>query len=288
MTVQENILAQLERLIEHGAMPKSACSGPLLKFVRPLLDAEVLVEERSGGGRRLAVRDAAALRNFCQHKFPNAPVSAGGSTRVAGVACFRDSKAFASNTPEMVAVRAWHEDALLLNDQPTGAAAATAQHGVFSFLLNPGPDYSLRGPCALVENPAVFIGFERLGLPVGLVIYGQGRASNRLLEWLAGITSPDFTLLHLPDYDPVGLSEFERLHGRLGQRARLHLPIDLDQRFALHSNRNLLNKPNSRAILANLRRTASGDVRQVLALIDHHNAGLEQEALFVGIPGTPY
>ena len=238
MTAEENILAQLQHLNEHGAIPKSACSGSLLKFVRPLLDAEVLVEERSGGGRRLAVRDAAALRDFCQHKFPNVLVSTGASTRVSGVARFRDS-VFVSNTPEMVAVRAWHEDALLLNDQPTGAAAATAQHGVFSFLLNPGLDYSATRPRALVENPAVFIGFERLGLPVGLVIYGQGRASNRLLEWLAGITSPDFTLLHLPDYDPVGLSEFERLHGRLGQRARLHLPIDLDQRFALHSNRNL-------------------------------------------------
>jgi len=281
MTAEENILAQLEHLHEHRAMPKSACSGSLLKFVRPLLDAKVLVEERSGGGRRLAVRDATAFWDFCRHKFPNAPVSAGGSTRVSGVARFRDSKAFASNTPEMVAVRAWREDALLLNDQPTGAAAATAQHGVFSFLLTSGPEYSLRGPCALVENPAVFIGFERLGLRVGLVIYGQGRASNRLLEWLCRITAPDFTLLHLPDYDPVGLSEFERLRGRLGKRARLHLPADLDERFALHSNRNLLDKPNSRAILANLRRTTSGDVRQVLALIDYHNAGLEQEALFV-------
>ena len=281
MTAQENILAQLERLIEHGTMPRSACSSSLLKFVRPLLDAEVLVEERSGGGRRLAVRDAAALRNFCQHKFPNTPVSAGDSTRVAGIARFRDSKAFASNTPEIVAVRAWSEDALLLNSQSARAAAATAKHGIFSFLLNHGPDYSLRGPCALVENPAVFTDFERLGLPVGLVIYGQGRASNRLLEWLAGITSPEFTLLHLPDYDPVGLNEFERLRRRLGQRIRLHLPADLEQRFARHSNRNLLDKQNSRAILANLRRTSSGDIRQVLALIDYHNAGLEQEALLV-------
>jgi hypothetical protein len=281
MTAQENILAQLERLIEHGAMPKSACSGSLLKFVRPLLDAKVLVEERSGGGRRLAVRDAAVFRNFCKHKFPNAPVSAVGSTRVSGVARFRDSKAFASNTPEIVVVRAWREDALLLNDQPTCAVAATAQHGIFSFLLNHGPDYSLRGSCALVENPAVFTNFERLGLPIGLVIYGQGRASNRLLKWLAGITSPEFTLLHLPDYDPVGLSEFERLRGRLGERIHLHLPADLHQRFARHANRSLLDKPNSRAILANLRRTSSGDIRQVLALIDHHNAALEQEALFV-------
>jgi hypothetical protein len=62
---------------------------------------------------------------------------------------------------------------------------------------------------------------------------------------------------------------------------RLHLPADLHQRFAHHANRSLLDKPNSRAILANLRRTSSGDIRQVLALIDHHNAGLEQEALLV-------
>lgn len=280
MTTQENILAQLERLIEHGAMPKSACSSSLLKFVRPLLDAAVLVEERSGAGRCLTVRDAAALRNFRQHNFPNTPVSVGESTRASGVARFRDSKTFASDTPEIVTVRMWREGALLLNDQPTGAAAATAQHGIFSFLLNHGPGYSLRGPCALVENPAVFTGFERLGLPVELVIYGQGRISNRLLEWLAGITSPEFTLLHLPDYDPVGLSEFERLRGRLGGRIRLHLPADLHQRFARYANRSLLDKPNSRAILANLRRTSSGDIRQVLALIDHHNAALEQEALF--------
>lgn len=281
MTAQENILAQLERLIEVGAMPKSACSGSLLKFLQPLLDAEVLVEERSGGGRRLAVRDAAALQDFCQHHFPNLPVNAGESNRVSGVARFRYSKAFASNTPEIVVVRAWREDALLLNDQPTCAAAATAQHGIFSFLLNHGSDYSLRGPCALVENPAVFTGFERLGLSVGLVIYGRGRASNHLLKWLAGITSPEFTLLHLPDYDPVGLNEFERLRGRLGERVRLHLPADLHQRFARHASRSLLDKPNNRAILANLRRTSSGDIRQVLSLIDQHNAALEQEALFV-------
>ena len=148
MTAQEGILAPLERLIEHGAIPKSTCSALLLKFVRPLLDAEVLVEERSGSGRRLAVRDTAALRNFCQHKFPNVLVSTGDSTRVSGVARFRDSKVFANNTPEIVVVRAWREDALLQNEQPTCAVAMTAQYGTFAFLLNQGRDYSLRGPCA--------------------------------------------------------------------------------------------------------------------------------------------
>jgi hypothetical protein len=77
------------------------------------------------------------------------------------------------------------------------------------------------------------------------------------------------------------LNEFERLRGRLGERIRLHLPVDLNQRFARHGNRSLLDKPNSRAILAKLRRTSSGEIREVLALIDQYNAALEQEALFL-------
>jgi hypothetical protein len=62
-----------------------------------------------------------------------------------------------------------------------------------------------------------------------------------------------FSLLHLPDYDPVGLSEFQRLHSRLGKSVVLHLPGDLETRFAKFSNRELLEKGNSQAMLAQLR-----------------------------------
>ena len=96
-----------------------------------------------------------------------------------------------------------------------------------------------------MENPAVFTQFECFQLPVGLVIYGHGRASNRLVDWLATMTSPDFQLLHLPDYDPVGLTEFERLRSRLGNRVRLHLPQDLDQQFARFSNRRFSKTPTA-------------------------------------------
>src|ERR1035438_3951452 len=281
MTAEENILAQITHLLEEGAMPRSACSGSLLKTLQPLLHAGVVVEEHSGAGRRLVVRDAATLQEFSRRHFPNTPVPGGLSSRATGVARFRDSKAFASDTPEIVSVRAWSEKALLQKGQPTGAAVATTQHGVFSFLLADSEHYALRGPCALVENPAVFTQFERFQLPVGLAIYGHGRASSRLVDWLATMTSPDFHLLYLPDYDPVGLTEFERLRGRLGNRLRLHLPHDLDQQFARFSNRTLLKHANSQSMLAGLRRTASSEVRHVVALMDRHNAGLEQEALLL-------
>ena len=281
MTAAENILAQITHLLEQGAMPRSACSSSLLDTLRPVLDAGVVVEERSGGGRRLVVRDPSALQDFSRQRFPDIPVSAGLSSRAAGVARFRDSKTFASDTPEIVSVRAWSEQALLRNGQPVGAALATAHHGIFAFLLLAAERYVLRGPCALVENPAAFTQFDSFQLQVGLAIHGHGRASNRLLYWLSTMTSSDFHLLHLPDYDPAGLSEFERLRSRLGDRVRLYLPYDLDHQFARFSNHTLLKKINSQAMLASLRRSASPEVRHVVALIDRHNAGLEQEALLL-------
>ena len=162
-----------------------------------------------------------------------------------------------------------------------GAAAAAAAHGVFSFLLAQDCPYELHGACALVENPAVFMVAEQLNLDIGLMIYGHGRISNRAMEWLSRSTTPGFSLLHLPDYDPAGLSEFQRLHAHLGERATLHLPADLEARFAQFSNRRLLKKGNSQAMLAQLRRSNLPAIRRVIALIDRYNAGLEQEALLV-------
>ncbi|HWQ92605.1 MAG TPA: hypothetical protein VN673_13105 [Clostridia bacterium] len=279
MTAEENILAQFTSLLEQGSCPRSHCSGGFLKVLQPLIDASVVVEERSGAGRRLVVRDPEALAEFTARRFPNLPTSQDTQTRVAGVARFRNSKVFASDTPHFVHVRAWSESGLIKDGQPLDAAAATARHGVFAFLLSPA--YALNGVCALVENPAVFTQFEQLQLGINTVLYGHGRISTQLLDWLAAMPNSGFSLLHLPDYDPVGLSEFQRLRLRLGDRVQLHLPPDLPERFARFSNPALLNQPISRSLLASLRQSTVPEVTQVVSLIDTHNAGLEQESLLL-------
>lgn len=281
MIAEENLRAQFVALLEQGSVPLSTCSGSFLKALRPLLDSAVVVDEKSGAGRRIAVRDATAAQSFVTQCYPDAAVFEGASSRIGGVARYRDTKAHLSDDATLVSVRAWGADVLLRGGRTVNAAAATAEHGVFSFLLGPGEPYALRGSCALVENPAVFNCVERLNLSVSLALYGRGRAPTRLLDWLASNTAPDFTLLHLPDYDPVGLSEFGRLRERLGERVRLHLPNDLPVRFERFSNRGLLGNKNSRALLANLRQSRVLEICTVLKLIDRHNAGLEQEALLL-------
>jgi hypothetical protein len=61
----------------------------------------------------------------------------------------------------------------------------------------------------------------------------------------------------------------------------LHLPADLETRFTKFSNRELLEKSNSQAMLTQLRRSDLLAIRRVVELIDRYNAGLEQEALLL-------
>lgn len=178
-------------------------------------------------------------------------------------------------------MRAWKDGALVCGDAPVDVVTATRTHGVFAVSLGDQSLYSLRGRCALVESPVVFALIEHLALPLDLAIYGHGRVSNRLLDWLTQTSGPDFTLLHLPDYDPAGLNEFLRLRARLGPRVSLHHPADLPSRFARFSKRSLLDGTNSQALLRNLRRSPAPEIRPVLDLLEKHNAGLEQEALFL-------
>jgi hypothetical protein len=288
MTVaaKENVRTQIRLLLEDGHLPRSVCSQAMLDTIKPLLDTRVVVEERFGGGRRLAVRDAAALSEFWTRRFPNAPLFDGAPDRVASVARFRDSKASAGDTPSVITLRAWSDIVLWKDGNPVRAARATAVHGIFAFLLSPENCYELLAPCALVENPAVLLAFERMrpAIEIAAVLYGGGRISRRVLNWLARQSAPGFRLVHFPDYDPVGLNEFVRLRAALGERVRLHIPEDLAELFSRFGNVDLLRREASQALLPKLRTSELMEVRAVLELIERHNAGLEQEALLIERP----
>ncbi|MBL9167023.1 MAG: hypothetical protein JNN07_04715 [Verrucomicrobiales bacterium] len=282
MARDEQIRKLLFTLQEQGFLPGSRCSQSFRECVQPLIDSEILVEERSGSGRRWVVRDKGALASFVTSLFPATSVADDASARVNSVAQFRRSKALANDLPEIVTLRAWEPGATLLVDGvQTSASECTREHGAFSCVLSKPSRYSLRGPCALVENPAVFLQFERLALPVGLAVYARGICSDRLLSWIADQTADDFRLLHLPDYDPIGLSEYLRLKDRLGDRLELYRPSRLPELFARFSDRGLLENPVAIASLARLRGSSRPEVREIVALIDAHNAGLEQEALLL-------
>jgi hypothetical protein len=277
MNGKEQLLAKLGALAESGEMPRSQCGIRFMSVIRPLILSGVVAEKRSGGGRQIIVQDSQALQSFIQQTFPIVDSTVSLPSRVVGVHRFRDTKTYRSDTPDIVRIRAFRSGILRKSGRPVEVDNATATHGVFSFRLK--SDYTLHGQVALVENPTMFDHFERLKLAVQLVIYGQGRVSTRVVDWLANQHDNDFSLLHFPDYDPIGLAEFERIRKRLASRAQIYLPENLDDLFCRLGNRNLLQKPRSQRLLAELRKSNIREVQTVVKLIDSHNAGLEQEAL---------
>ncbi len=275
--------AKLRELLADGALPASACGNALRRMTAPLVAGGVLTWIRSGAGKKLVVTDHDRFDEFIAVTYPYSAneIDSAESARVSAVARYRDSKALPNDVPEIISLRAWTDEGLHCRGNPVRGIANTMQYGIFSFSLQDSAQYTLHTRCALVENPALFGAFERLAISVEIVFLGRGRISERLLDWFGNQVAADFSLLHLPDYDPVGLNEFERLRKRLGSRVTLYMPSDLDQRFARFGNPKLLRKPISRAMLSNLRASKVEQVLQIVALIDKYNAGLEQEALLV-------
>ncbi len=272
---------KLRNLIERGALPASQCGRAFLDLIAPLFASGAVVEQKSSAGRQFATVNLAVVREFHRQRFPltDWPLNAG--SRIIAVGRFRDSKAMANDTGEIVSFRVWRDDALFKAGKPVSAVSATAMHGVFSFLFADKCAYELRGVCALVENPAMLFAFEQLRLDIPLALYGGGRISGRVGEWLAGQKAAGFRLIHFPDYDPVGMNEHLRLRALLGDRVTLHLPDDLAACFDRFGNSQLVRRRASQALLPKLRSSVVAEVKFVVELMDRYNAGLEQEALLL-------
>jgi len=132
----------------------------------------------------------------------------------------------------------------------------------------------------IVENFEVFLHVDELLPALDAALYAAGRLSRRTIEWLT--TLDDAQILHMGDYDPVGLDEYLRLRQALGPRVTLHIPTDLDDfedRVRRYGRPDLLQ--TSADLLATVRRRADPAVNQVLEILDRHGKALEQEALLI-------
>ena len=275
----------LLRLRDRGSLPSSACSQSLLDTiqVQSLVHGGVLEWRRSSAGEVLAVALPDDFARFLARNFPDAATVPGeAAPRVLGLARFRDTKALRGIGSQIAVLRGWgNAPALLQGETPVDVAGATQQHGLFAFSLADGADYRLRGPVAVIENPTLFFAFERLGLDLPLALYTQGRLSRRLLAWLTAQADAAIRVVHFGDYDPVGLADYLRLRRSLGERATLYRPASLPELFERFSKPGLLTGRKSQVLLGTLRTAQDPDVRQIVALIDLWNGGLEQEALLL-------
>ena len=124
-----------------------------------------------------------------------------------------------------------------------------------------------------IENWEPFLELEYAPQEGDIVaIYTGGNIAGAALQMLAALEPPPARAIHFGDYDWSGLAIYQRIRAALPQ-IELYVPDDIDALFRQFAGHNLLaGQPPMVA-----RAGDPAEVRQVIALIAQHNAGLEQE-----------
>ncbi|MBK8477271.1 MAG: hypothetical protein IPL39_13525 [Opitutaceae bacterium] len=284
----------LRRLVEDGQLPHSQVSARFRSQLQPLIDGGILQSSDVGRGSVLTVRHPDELRDWVAQCFPSfagAIVPPPGANRAAAIALRRDSKATGEGVKQsLLLLRAWAGTNVEIDGKPFEVAALTRAHGVAATTISDNTSLNLNGsPALLIENLECFLAAEDLGTGAACALYSGGRVSERLINCLARSEYGSAPLLHLPDYDPVGLDDYLRLQRQLGPRIRLFLPSDFVQRFERFSASSLITEKRRNRLL--LERFMSErpnptdwpcpESALVFTQIRHHGAGLEQESLFL-------
>lgn len=285
----------LSLLVSQHRIPRSQVSAGGMRTLRPLFAGGILDVERSGGGEVVVVRDAAAFETWLLKRFPfldSQVTTPAGADRANAVALCRDSKATGEGVAQGVLhLRAWGAPSITfcVDGREIPVAELTASHGIAACLLGSESVIDVNNAkVLLVENLECFLRAEALISDTFLALNASGRIPDRLINCLARSRLGNQPLLHFPDYDPVGLSDYLRLKVKLGDRVVLYVPDDLEERFKRFGNRKLISdKPKNRILLEQLDRCSwpCDASERVFKLIKESGSGLEQEALLLGLNG---
>jgi hypothetical protein len=279
----------LERLVTEHRISQSELSTRSRAQLRSLFDGGVLAIESAGRGEAILVRNPEALAAWVRQTFPAyggwlAPESA---TRAHSVALRRDSKATGRGVgASVLQFRApdLRRGRVAINGTDFPIVELTARHGLGACLIDSVSVLAIEGAAALVENLECFLQAEAIFPEVAVVMNASGRVSDRLLGCLTRSSVKPGPLWHLPDYDPVGLSDYLRLRAVLGNGVALFVPKDVERRFAALGNRKLITeKKRNRDLLVQLARAKwpCRDSERIFRLIKETGAGLEQESLLL-------
>lgn len=275
---------RIAELLESGSIPSSRLSRPMRERLAALFHVGALSDVKAGGGRRVTVTDPEAVRRWVNSAYPSglAGTERDLPPRAESVANFADSKRGRPIGVRLVYMRGFGTTALNRSSGTMPLASLTRDFGVAAAIIDPADPWRMDGVLALVENLESFLHTEHVVSGVDAALWYQGRIAERLVDWL--VAMPDLRMLHMPDYDPVGLGTYLRIRARVGDRVRLFVPDDLEVRVARFGKAVLLS--DSIAELSRVRTDADPAVRGVLEVIDRHGKGLEQEALLIPLDGS--
>jgi hypothetical protein len=271
------------RLAQGERIAASELSRRTKMTFEPLLVSGLIKVDGNRRGEAYMAVHPPQLRDWVMRMFPKASGLWAASTSGAqNILYNRGTKARRRGNRTLgLLFRALAEANFTLNGRAVPLKELTDNWGAAAVALRPHDAAILDNDCALVENPELFwAASPQCGVTQPLVLFKDGRASERLLTWLSSCHHARF-VLHV-DFDPVGLDEYRRMRETLGERLTLYLPPDLAGLFRQFGDQRILSRKSNVALLKTLRALEDSVIQSVVALIDQHACALEQEALLVG------
>lgn len=282
----DGLIRTLKTLLDEGSIPVSDVSRKQKQKLSSLLDADVIIRERSGAGERFVARKPDTVKQFARKHYPNGLDAAQRADERArakntlttddGVRNFRDAKR-GEQTSEILTFRGMPGATLRVNGKEIPVGDETEERGVTSVLLTPEAEITFGGTLAVVENLTAFLRYEEFYDLANLALYGGGRLSRRVIDWLAETVSDNARVMLCPDYDFVGLHEFVRLERACGLHADILIPEEIDGLFLHFSKPDLFE--NGTRYRPAIRNHSEPAIEHLFNLIHQHSAGLEQEVL---------
>jgi hypothetical protein len=222
------------------------------------------------------------VRRFAEQKYPEGLDAAreadeDGNLPASDAALhFRDAKRGSARS-EVILFRGRPGTEITRNGTSVPIGELTQSAGVGAALLEENTTLEVDLPLAVVENQEAFLRFDELGTAAELACFAGGRLSSRMLKWLGSLEIPLGQIIHCPDYDPVGLSEFQRLRSACGEGVCLFWPDRLETLIEKYGKADLYK--NSSGRLAKLSDLSHPRIQEGIMLLNRYGRGLEQEVL---------
>ncbi len=278
------LAARLQTLLKDGGLPASLLADKMRARLDPLFRVGALVEAHQGRGKRIELKHRESLERWIGNNYPSGLLGTEASlpARAESAANFRNTKRGRALEVALVHMRGFGQCRLLRGASEQPLAAMTAAFGIAGVIIDPAEPWQLSGTLGIVENLELFMQIERVVPALDAALWSAGRLANHVLGWLG--KQDQLRIVHFGDYDPVGLSEYLRLRALLGERVQLYIPSDLEERLSRFGQRELLVK--SAGLFAKVRCEADEAVRSVLAIMERHGLGLEQESILIPLNKT--
>jgi len=247
------------------------------KYRKELDDYGVLDYQRRGKTEWLVVKDHSILDIQISNKYPEG-LDFHQDGRVGGILSSRDSKKGGNAERAPVTFRFVTVSSDLALGFP--AYELTQRNGIVGLLVD-ASNINLTGVLVIVENFDCFLQAERFVKDADVIIYASGKLDNRVISWINDCDSIS-KIIHMGDYDPVGLSEFCRIESNCKQHSEFYFHHSLDiSIFKKYGKQSLVSDRNNAKTLEKLRGYVTNDsgFNSTLNYLLDTGLGLEQEFL---------